>query len=122
MAVKRSSSLAPLGSGHRNRVRFRMGFRRRKQHLDRLPFVAAELVGFRRPAGAREVAGVLLFFRADRSTDRIGAASLSRGATLTVRPQGAGLGATEGLAAVRIVSSVGGPVCARRLRGRCIGR
>ena len=56
----------------------------RKKHLNFLPFVTADFVGFRLPAGSREVSGVLVFFATDRSADRIGAALFFGGASLAV--------------------------------------
>ena len=61
----------------------------RKQHFNGLPLVAADLVGFRLPAGAGEVPRVLMFFSTDRPADRVGAALLFRRAPLTVRFQSA---------------------------------
>ena len=60
----------------------------RKQHLDFLPFVAADLVGFRLPVGSREVLSVLVFFPADRSTNRVGAALFFRGTSLAIGFEG----------------------------------
>ena len=56
----------------------------REEHLNFLPFVTTDLVGFRLSAGACEVPGVLVLFPADRSADRVGTALLFRWAPLTI--------------------------------------